>query len=161
MHGNSEINLITLVWNSFRKIINSKNLIMWGYFCIAFINFYVQRKNMTGFAKLFSLHDSEKNDKILWIIFCMNEPHMCDIKQIYLQLVIALQFRYIRSKKIKDFSLQKSMTDKRRTRPLIIILQHSIMQTRPCLFSQARTVVFLFFYSLLSLVYLSLVYSQC
>ena len=59
------------------KIIGNKNIgtniyriraydsIMFGYFCIGFIDFMLQCKNLLEYENLFSPNDYEKNDKII------------------------------------------------------------------------------------------------
>ena len=37
--------------------------IMWGYFCIGFIDFMLQDKRLLEYANLFSRDDYEKNDE--------------------------------------------------------------------------------------------------
>ena len=60
-----------------KKLIGNKNIttniyrtqtndsIMYGYFCIGFINFMLKCKSLLDYANLFSLIEYEKNDKIL------------------------------------------------------------------------------------------------
>ena len=46
-------------------IIQADNSIMWGYFCIGFIDFMLARKSLIDFTSLFSPYDLKKNDKII------------------------------------------------------------------------------------------------
>ena len=39
--------------------------IMFGYFCVGFINFMLESKRLLDFTNLFSPNDYEKNDKII------------------------------------------------------------------------------------------------
>ena len=60
-----------------KKFIGKKNIItniyrmqaydsiMWGYFCIVFINSMLKGKSLLEYANLFSPNDYEKNDKII------------------------------------------------------------------------------------------------
>ena len=54
--------------NIFR--VPANNSIMFGYFCIGFIDFMLAGKTLVNFTSMFSLHDFEKNDSI---ILKMNE----------------------------------------------------------------------------------------
>ena len=45
--------------------IQADNSIMWGYFCIGFIDFMFAGKSLTDFTSLFSPYDFKKNDKII------------------------------------------------------------------------------------------------
>ena len=45
--------------------IQTNDSIMYGYFCIGFINFMLKCKSLLDYANLFSLIEYEKNDKIL------------------------------------------------------------------------------------------------
>ena len=47
----------------------ANNSIMFGYFCIGFIDFMLAGKKLSGFTSLFSPHDFEKNDGIIWSYF--------------------------------------------------------------------------------------------
>ena len=65
----------------FKKIIGNKNMItniyriqgcnsiMWGYFCIGFINFMLKGNSFLDYTNLFSPSDYEKNDKIILKFF--------------------------------------------------------------------------------------------
>ena len=65
----------------FKKIIGNKNMItniyriqacnsiMWGYFCIGFINFMLKGNSFLDYTYLFSPSDYEKNDKIILKFF--------------------------------------------------------------------------------------------
>ena len=79
----------------------------------------------------------------------MDEPYTRDMKQIYIQLDNALQFRL-------SNLLQKSMAEKKLSTTLnaYIISQRSIILTRLCLFCQELAVLFFFSHSPLSLVHL-------
>ena len=60
-----------------RKFIGNKNIktnvyriqtydsVMWGYYCIRFIDFMLKDKSLLEYANLFSPNDYEQNDKIL------------------------------------------------------------------------------------------------
>ena len=54
--------------NIFR--VKANNSIMYGYFCIGFIDFILAGKKLTDFTSLFSPYDFKKNDDI---ILKMNE----------------------------------------------------------------------------------------
>ena len=41
------------------------DLIMYGYFCIGFIDFMLKENSLLECTNLFSLNDYEKNDKII------------------------------------------------------------------------------------------------
>ena len=49
--------------NIFR--IQDNNSIMCGYFCILFIEYMLNNKNLTDFTNLFSPWDFKENDKII------------------------------------------------------------------------------------------------
>ena len=49
--------------NIFR--VPANNSIMFGYFCIGFIDFMLAGKTLVNFTSMFSLHDFEKNDSII------------------------------------------------------------------------------------------------
>ena len=49
--------------NIFR--VQSNNSIMFGYFCIGFIDFMFAGKKLTDFTSMFSPYDFEKNDTII------------------------------------------------------------------------------------------------
>ena len=51
--------------NIFRVQANSS--VMCGYFCIGFINFMLAGKKLTDFTSLFSPHDFEKDDRIIFL----------------------------------------------------------------------------------------------
>ena len=53
--------------NIFR--IQADNSIMWGYFCIGFIDFMFVGRNLIDFTSLFSHYDFKKNDKIILAYF--------------------------------------------------------------------------------------------
>ena len=63
-----------------KKFIRSKNdititykiqahVLMFGYFCIVFIDFMLKGKSLLDYTNLFSLNDYEKNDKIIHNFF--------------------------------------------------------------------------------------------
>ena len=52
-----------LIANIFK--IQAYDSIMWGYFCIGFINFMCKGKPLTEFTNLFSPYDFLKNDNII------------------------------------------------------------------------------------------------
>ena len=60
--GNKEIKT-----NIFR--IQAYDSIMCGYFCIEFINYMLEGKNLLDYTNLFSPNDFKKNDQIIKIIF--------------------------------------------------------------------------------------------
>ena len=45
------------------------NSIMFGYFCIGFIDFMLASKKLTDYTNLFSPHDLQKNDNIILSYF--------------------------------------------------------------------------------------------
>ena len=53
--------------NIFR--IQAYDSIMWGYYCIEFINYILKGKTLLDYTNLFSPHDFKKNDKIIKRIF--------------------------------------------------------------------------------------------
>ena len=53
--------------NIFR--IQAYNSIMFGYFCIGFINFMLEGKTLTDFTSLFSPYDFDKNENIILSYF--------------------------------------------------------------------------------------------
>ena len=53
--------------NIFR--IQAYDSIMWGYFCIGFINFMLTGKTLTDFKNLFLPNDFKKSDNIMLNIF--------------------------------------------------------------------------------------------
>ena len=53
--------------NIFR--VQANNSIMFGYFCIGFIDFMLAGKKLSDFTSLFSPHDFEKNDGIILSYF--------------------------------------------------------------------------------------------
>ena len=60
--GNKNINA-----NIFR--IQANNSVMYGYFCIGFIDFMLANKKLTDFTNLFSPYDFDKNDQIILSYF--------------------------------------------------------------------------------------------
>ena len=46
-------------------IIQARDSIMYGYFCIGFIGFMLKGKSLLGYTKLFFLNEYEKNDKLM------------------------------------------------------------------------------------------------
>ena len=68
---------VEYISNEIRKFIGNKNiktnvyriqtydLVMWGYYCIRFIDFMLKDKNLLEYTNLFSPNDYEKNDKTL------------------------------------------------------------------------------------------------
>ena len=46
--------------------------IMWGYFCIGFINFMFKRKSLTDYTNIFSPYDFKKNNDIILSYFIDN-----------------------------------------------------------------------------------------
>ena len=56
-----------VIANIFR--IQAYDSILWGYFCIAFINFMFKGKTLTDFTNLFSPYDFKKNDDIIMSFF--------------------------------------------------------------------------------------------
>ena len=57
-------NIIAII---FREQAN--NLVMYGYFCIGFIDFMLAGKKLAGFTSLFSPYHFEKNDNIILSYF--------------------------------------------------------------------------------------------
>ena len=49
--------------------IKTDNSIMYGYFCIGFIDFMLAGKKLTDYTNLFSPHDFKKNDNIILSYF--------------------------------------------------------------------------------------------
>ena len=49
--------------NIFR--VQANNSVIYGYFCIGFIDFMLAGKKLSDFTSLFSPHDFDKNDKII------------------------------------------------------------------------------------------------
>ena len=49
--------------------VQANNSIMCGYFCIGFIDFIIAGKKLTDFTSMFSPHDFEKNDSIIFSYF--------------------------------------------------------------------------------------------
>ena len=68
------------------------DLIMFGYFCIGFINFMFKIKSLTDFRNFFSSHNLEKNEKVILHHFLekkninMSKLNLYGTKQIYVQL---------------------------------------------------------------------------
>ena len=56
--------------NIFR--IQAYDSIMWGYFCIGFINFMLPGKTLTDFTNLFSPNNFKKSDNIILNYFMAN-----------------------------------------------------------------------------------------
>ena len=42
---------------------------MWGFYCISFIEYMLERKTLLDYTNLFSLNDYKKNDKIIYKYF--------------------------------------------------------------------------------------------
>ena len=53
--------------NIFR--VQANNSVMYGYFCIGFIDFMLAGKKLSDFTRLFSRYDFEKNDSIILSYF--------------------------------------------------------------------------------------------
>ena len=53
--------------NIFR--VQANNSIMWGYFCIGFIDFMLADKKLTDFTNLFSPYSFDKNDQVILFYF--------------------------------------------------------------------------------------------
>ena len=51
---------------------------MCGYFCIRFINFMLNRKNLTKYTNLFSLYDFRKSDDIIMFYFKDERLYRCN-----------------------------------------------------------------------------------
>ena len=49
--------------NIFR--VQANNSVMYGYFCIGFINFMLAVKKLSDFTSMFSAYDFEKNDRTI------------------------------------------------------------------------------------------------
>ena len=60
--------------NIFR--IQAYDWMMWGYFCIGFIDFMLARKTLTEFTNLFSPNNFKKNDDIVLNYFMSNIQKM-------------------------------------------------------------------------------------
>ena len=43
--------------------------IMWGFYCIAFIEYMLAGKDFLDYTNLFTLNDYKKNEKIIYAIF--------------------------------------------------------------------------------------------
>ena len=56
-----------IIANIFR--IQANNSIMYGYFCIGFIDFMLADKKFTDYTSLFSPHDFKKNDDLILSYF--------------------------------------------------------------------------------------------
>ena len=54
-------------------IIQARDSIMYGYFCIGFIGFMLKGKSLLGYTKLFFLKEYEKNDKLILKYFQLNK----------------------------------------------------------------------------------------
>ena len=48
---------------------NDNESVMWGFYCIAFIEYMLAGKTLLDCTKLFSANDYEKNDKIIYKYF--------------------------------------------------------------------------------------------
>ena len=66
-NNNDNENIIT---NIFR--IQAYDSIMWGYFCIGFIDFMLAGKTLTEYTNLFSPNNFKKNDNIILNYFMSN-----------------------------------------------------------------------------------------
>ena len=49
--------------------VQTNNSVMYGYFCIGFIDFMLANKKLTDFTNLFSPYDFDKNDQIILSYF--------------------------------------------------------------------------------------------
>ena len=49
--------------------VQANNSVMCGYFCIGFYDFMLAGKKLTNFTTLFSPHDFDKNDSIIFRYF--------------------------------------------------------------------------------------------
>ena len=49
--------------------VQANNSVMYGYFCIGFIDFMLAGKTLTDYTSLFSPHDFDKNDQIILSYF--------------------------------------------------------------------------------------------
>ena len=61
---------LSITTNIFRK--QACDSIMWGYFCIGFINFNLAGKTLTEYTNLFSPKNFKKNDDIILNYFMGN-----------------------------------------------------------------------------------------
>ena len=61
------INRKKIITNIYR--IQAYDSIMCGYFCIGFINFMFNGKNLTDYTNFFSLNDFNKNDNTILVYF--------------------------------------------------------------------------------------------
>ena len=74
-HNSKEIKAIidrsrSITTNIFR--LKAYNSIMWGYFCIGFIDFMLAGKTLTEFTYLFSPNNFKKNDDVILNYFMTN-----------------------------------------------------------------------------------------
>ena len=53
-------NIITNIYE-----IQAYDSIMWGYFCIGFVDFMLKGQSLIDYTNLFSPNDSEKNDNVI------------------------------------------------------------------------------------------------
>ena len=49
--------------------VQANNSIMYGYFCIGFIDFMLSGKNLTDFTSMFNPYNFEKSDRIILSYF--------------------------------------------------------------------------------------------
>ena len=49
--------------------VQANNSVMYGYFCIGFIDFMLAGKTLADYTSLFSPHDFDKNDQIILSYF--------------------------------------------------------------------------------------------
>ena len=61
---------LSIATNIFR--IEAYDSIMWGYFCIGFIDFMLAGKTLTEYTNLFSPNNFKKNDDIILNYFMSN-----------------------------------------------------------------------------------------
>ena len=59
-----------IITNIFR--IQAYYSVMWGYFCIGFIDFMFNGSSLTDFTNLFSSNDFKKNDDLILNYFLPN-----------------------------------------------------------------------------------------
>ena len=62
--SSNDKNIITNIYR-----IQAYDSIMWGYFCIGFINFMFNGNSLTDYTRLFSPNDLKKNDDIIFKYF--------------------------------------------------------------------------------------------
>ena len=103
-HKNIKANIFT---------IQSNNSIMYGYFCIGFIDFIFAGKTLTDFTSLFSSYNFGKNDNIILSYFKNEWNNLSDQTKLRLNEIneikdyfnSKIEERKIMSKKISKYKL--------------------------------------------------------